>query len=111
MSKYTNLEAVQTILSAIDSDNVNGVSDTEEAVQVSLIMRRVFDEISSRFDWKFQDVIKNPIALSDVNDPTAFKIPMSLNAIKQIRYRSMTDPSTAVEDTPRYPNNNTQGGQ
>lgn len=109
MSKYTNLQIVQMVLSAIDGDNVNGMADTEEAVQVGLIMRRVYDDLASRFEWENNERVRKPISLSDLEQPVLFKIPENVTTVKTINYRgttptqvSLTDYTPGCADTARY---------
>ena len=49
--KQTLLEIVQDILSAMSSDEVNSISDTEEAEAVARIVRDVYNDIVSRANY------------------------------------------------------------
>jgi hypothetical protein len=48
--KFTLLEMVQEILSSMDSDEVNSISDTPEAMQVALVIRRAYLDLASRLN-------------------------------------------------------------
>ena len=49
MPKQTLLEMTQNILSDMDSDEVNGIADTTEAMQVATIIRTTYyDLIANR---------------------------------------------------------------
>lgn len=45
MAKYTLLQMVQSILSSMDSDEVNSISDTTESLQVADIIRVTYDDL------------------------------------------------------------------
>lgn len=69
MSK-TVLELVQTILSDIDGDEVNSISDTEESEQVARIVKSTYESIVSHTTWPHT---RRAVALtprSDSNYPT-----------------------------------------
>lgn len=69
MSK-TLLEIVQDILSSIDGDEVNSITDTSEAEQIARIVRQSYNDIMSRTNWPSS---RRAVALtprSDSNFPT-----------------------------------------
>lgn len=95
MSKMTNLGMVQNILSSMDSDNVNGISDTEEAIQVFEILRETYYEIISRRKWKTFEKTRLMDQVVDSTKPTKFKIPDQVVRINCFRYQTFkedTDP-------------------
>jgi len=70
MASKTLLEIVQDILSSMDGDEVNGISDTEESEQVARIVRQTYNDIMSRTNWPSS---RRAVALtprSDSNYPT-----------------------------------------
>jgi len=48
--KFTLLEMVQEILSSMDSDEVNSITDGTEAMQVALVVRRTYLDLVSRLN-------------------------------------------------------------
>ena len=48
--KFTLLELVQEILSSMDSDEVNSITDTTESYQVALVVRRAYLDLISRLN-------------------------------------------------------------
>ena len=51
MDKMTLLELTQDILSSMDSDEVNSINDTVEAVQVAAIIRNTYRAMLTNRDW------------------------------------------------------------
>lgn len=87
MAKLTVLEMTQNILSSMDSDNVNSISDTVESQQVVDILKETYFELIARRDWKFMRDIDQLESVSDVTKPTKIKIPEDVNKIECVRYR------------------------
>ena len=91
MAKKTVLELVQSILSSLDLDNVNSISDLEEAVQVSLILERSYNALIARKQWKFMEKVQNLESVADIDKPTKLKIPDNVNRINCLRYKTLND--------------------
>lgn len=94
MPKMTNLEMVQDILSSMDSDNVNSVSDTVESQQVMDILQASYYEIMSRRDWQHTRTFGQLVAVSDSEQPNKIALPANTSRVICFKYRSDT-----VEDT------------
>jgi len=86
MAKLTLLDMTQNILSALDSDAVDSIDETVEAVQVAELVKESYFELISQRDWPFLFVLGNLTALSDLNNPTKMKIPDTWNKVKWIKY-------------------------
>jgi hypothetical protein len=86
MAKYTLLELTQSILNAMDSDNVNSIDDTVESIQVAELVKESFFDLISQRDWPFMFDLDSLIALSDLNNPTKMQMKDTWNKIKWIRY-------------------------
>lgn len=75
MATYTLLRMTQLILSAMDSDEVNGINDTVEARQVVDIIETTFNDIVSTVGfpehWDFFELE----ASGDVTRPTKMRLP------------------------------------
>ena len=52
MSKKTLLEITQSVLSSMNSDNVNSISDIEESLQVAEKAREVYEDLMALEDWE-----------------------------------------------------------
>lgn len=95
MSKRTNLSMVQNILSAMDSDSVNSISDTEEASQIETILEEVYYNITSRRKWSFMEKTLQLENAVDLERPTKLVIPEQVSRINCLRYKTYkvdTDP-------------------
>ena len=95
MATQTNLSMVQNILSSMDSDNVNSISDTEEAMQVETVIQETYENITSRRQWEFLRKTRQLENVSDVTRPTKFKIPDNVTRVTCFRYKAFkenTDP-------------------
>lgn len=98
MAKMTLLDMVQNILSALDSDPVDSIDETVEAVQVAELVKEAYFELLSQRDWPFLFSLGALTALGDVTNPTKMKIPDTWNKIKWIKYNKKevqwVDPET-----------------
>ena len=84
--KKTLLEIVQSILSDMDSEDVNTLSDTIEAQQIAKVVEDTFYNIVATRDIpEHHGLIKLP-ALSDSNYPTHFILPDNVKAITGLWY-------------------------
>lgn len=84
--KATLLELVQDILSNIDGDEVNSITDTFESEQVATILKNTFIAMSSNRDWPtHSDIIQIP-SYGDVTKPTHMKLPDGVKRIKSLMY-------------------------
>jgi hypothetical protein len=101
MAKMTLLEMTQSILSAMDSDPVDSIDETVEAIQVADIVKEAFFELMSQRDWPFLFNTGSLQGLGDVNNPTKMKMPDTWKKVKWIKYNKKTityiDPETFTE--------------
>ena len=77
---------VQNILSALDSDPVDSIDETVEAVQVAELVKEAYFELISQRDWPFSFGLGTLTALGDINNPTKMRIPDTWNKLKWIKY-------------------------
>ena len=84
--RYNLLELTQSILSSMDSDEVNSINDTVESSQVVQIIKTVYDDIQSRADLLTQKTLFTLNASGDGSKPTLMFKPDSINNIDWIRY-------------------------
>src|SRR5688500_3426252 len=94
--KQTLLEITQDILSSMDSDEINSISDTPESQQVVTIIKTVYNDILSRGG---SYVHKTPFTLEasgDVTKPVLMTKPSGIINIDWVKYNtrnvSETDP-------------------
>lgn len=84
--KYTVLEMVQDILSAMDSDNVNSINDTIEAEQVARIIKTCYNDIKSTIEIPDEYELMQLDASGDASKPVVMQIPAAFSNIEWIRY-------------------------
>lgn len=86
MAKLTLLDMTQNILSAIDSDPVDSIDETVEAVQVSDLIKEAFFSIVSQRDWPFLFQLVQLTGLGDTSNPTKMQMGDTWNKVKWIKY-------------------------
>lgn len=90
MAKYTLLEIVQKILSDMDSEEVNSISDSSEALQVASLVEDVyFGMVNTRYIPEHYELLKIT-ALSDPTTPTHFKLGDDVRRIDNLWYELST---------------------
>lgn len=86
MSKKTLLQMTQNILSSMDSDEVNSISDTTESLQVARIIQETYEDLVARADlpehWSFFELD----ASGDINKPTQMTLPSNVLTTSWIKY-------------------------
>jgi hypothetical protein len=86
MAKMTLLEITQSILSALDSDDVNSIDDTVESIQIADLVKESYFELLSQRDWPFLFAISSLEGLADTNNPTKMRMQEAWNKVKWIKY-------------------------
>lgn len=84
--KKTLLQMVQSILSSMDSDNVNSIDDTEEAMQVANFLKDSYFEIVSGLDLPNTFGIFQLQGSGDSTKPTVMYLPDGWNSIQWVKY-------------------------
>lgn len=96
MSKLTLLEITNSILSSMDSDEINSINDTEESLQVARVVEEVYLELMSQKDWPHLKVIRELDGLSDSTKPNFMQIPSGLSEIRCVKYDTSESGATDV---------------
>lgn len=84
--KRTVLAMTQKILSSMNSDEINSVTDTEEASQVAEVIIQMYEDILSSRYWPHLRRVTTLTALADATRPTMFEIPTNIAHIYTIKY-------------------------
>lgn len=84
--KMTLLDIVQSILSSMDSDEVNSINDTVEATQVATIVRDNYNYIISRLNYPSHHSLVELEASLDPNLPNVMFRPDGLLEIDWLAY-------------------------
>jgi hypothetical protein len=91
--KKTLLEIVQSILSDMDSEDINSLSDTIEAEQVARIVESTYYNIISTRDIPEHQQLIKLTALSDSSFPTHFVYPENTKDVQKVWYDTSDDDS------------------
>jgi hypothetical protein len=86
--KKTLLEITQNVLSVLDSEDVDAIGDTEEALQVVDIIEAVYYDIISTRDIPEHHELIKLTALSDSAYPTHFTYPENVKVIEKLDYKN-----------------------
>jgi hypothetical protein len=90
MPKLTLLDMTQNILSAMDSDPVNSIDDTVEAIQVADLVKEAYFELMSQREWPFLRQLSALDGLGDTNNPTKMSMPSLVNKLYWVKYNKKT---------------------
>lgn len=77
---------VQDILSDLESDDVNSISDTEEAMQVATSIKNTYIYLVETFDIPFENKLFSLVALGDTDTPSHMKFPTIMRKIEWLKY-------------------------
>lgn len=86
--KFTLLEMVQEILSSLDSDEVNSISDTVESYQVALLIRSVFYDLAIDLGLPEHEGLFELTASTDPNKPVLMTVPSNVSLVRNIKYNN-----------------------
>lgn len=96
--KYTLLELTQNILSRLDSDEVDSINDTVEAMQVARVIRNTYFNILTRANLPEHKKLIQLTASGDSTKPVLMTRPSNVSSIEWIKYNVRT----ATDLTDRY---------
>jgi len=91
LAKKTLLTLVQNILSSMDADEVNSISDTVEALQVAAVVGTVYEEMIDNSNWPHLHKLSTLESVSDVTKPTHMKMAVGLKELTRINYNIRKD--------------------
>jgi hypothetical protein len=81
---------VQRILSSMDSDEVNSINDTTEALQVAYVVQQVYNDMVSGTSFPEQYGFYELIPSNDPLSPTIMRLPSTSRDLTWVRYNSFT---------------------
>lgn len=84
--KLTLLEIVQDVLSDMESDEVNSINDSIEALQVAQIAKTTYFNIIDGREWPWLKELFSLTGLGDVGVPSHMQIPENIVDVSWIRY-------------------------
>lgn len=86
MAKQTLLDMVKDVLSDMDADDVNSITDTVEATQVAQIFKTTYYNIIDGKDYAFLYELFQLDSSGDDTKPTHLKIPETIIDLSWIKY-------------------------
>lgn len=91
--KQTLLEMVQDILSDMDSDEVNSIGDTVEALQTAQVIKSSYYEMLANRNWPHTRKLAQLDNVTDLDRPNYLKLPEALKEMEVVRYdvQKLTD--------------------
>jgi len=84
--KTTLLQIVQSILSDMDSEDVNSISDTVEAQQIGSVVEDTYYNIIAAREIPEHNKLMTLTAMADSAKPTHFKYPTNTKHIDRVEY-------------------------
>lgn len=87
MIKYTNLQLVQKVLSAMDGDEVNSCSDTTESLQVLDHAETVYNDLLVQANLPEQYQLFSLTASTDTDNPIVMYRPTHIESIDWVKYK------------------------
>ena len=84
--KMSLLEIVQDILSDLDADEVNSISDTVESTQVAQIVKTCYFEMLTNRNWPHTRKLTQLESIGDTLKPNYLRLPDSLKELVSIKY-------------------------
>jgi hypothetical protein len=91
MIRYTLLQLVQKVLSSMDGDEVNSISDTTESLQVADCAEVIYNDLITQSDIPEQYSIFNLDASGDPALPIIMSRPDGYETIDWIKYKHVSD--------------------
>lgn len=98
--RKTLLELVQDILSDLDGDEVNSITDTFESEQIATIVKNTFQALSSNRNWPQHKKALQIPSYGDVSKPTHLVVPENVTEMKSLNYNKIKDGETRVRYLP-----------
>lgn len=95
--KKTLLQIVQSVLSDMDSDEVNSISDTVESLQIAQMVEDCYWELISENEIPEHRELFQLVGLGDTSTPTKMQVPSNVVDIHWIKYNSFTATDTDTD--------------
>lgn len=97
--RQTLLEITQDILmTGLDSDTVNSISDTEEATQVANIVKNTYFDMVSRRIFPEQKELTKLDSIADSTRPCYLKLPTNVRRLDRFEYNVSEDSNVSYRE-------------
>ena len=91
--RYTLIEMVQTLLSSMDSDDVDSITDTVESYQVALLLKSVYYDLAVDLQLPEHDGLFE-LTETSASTPVLMTVPSNVIRVDWIRYDNKTSSDT-----------------
>jgi hypothetical protein len=98
MAKMTLLELTQKVLNSLNSDEVESITDTVEAIQVAGIIEDVYRNLTTNTIIPEHSTLLKVEALGDGTRPNYLRLPTEVSKISSFRYNRATETFTTSID-------------
>jgi hypothetical protein len=95
--KLTLLDMTQSILSSLNSDEVNSISDTTESLQVAEVIKQAYFNILARSDLPMQEELFQLDDSTDVTKPVLMTRPNNVAKMEWIKYFDNSAPPDSIQ--------------
>lgn len=89
MAQMTLLAMVQNILSAMDSDEVNSITDTVEAMQVATIVKETYEDLVSTLEIPERKVLFHLESEANTDRANYLSVPADITDVYWIKYNGV----------------------
>lgn len=96
MPKMTLLDVVQSVLSDMDSDQVNSIDETFESAQVANIVKDTYYDMIGTRVWPVHMKTMTLTGVGNSNYPTFMQLPENVYEIEWIKYNKKDEMSNAT---------------
>jgi hypothetical protein len=96
MEKLTLLQMTQNILSAMNSDEVNSITDTVESQQVADEIQNTFRDLYTNHDFGTFEGLVNLVSPGSTSTPNVLTLPTNVQFVKWIKYRDYRNTSSDI---------------
>lgn len=93
---YTLLECTKLILSAMDSDEVDSITDTTESRDIALLLKSVFYDCATELGLPQQERLLE-LTETSTSTPVIMTVPTGVVALKNIRYDNRLSTDTTSD--------------
>lgn len=100
MAKQTVLAMVQDILSDMNDDEVNSITDTLEGLQVAQIIKSTYEELIAGKNWPHLRTLLALTASGDIERPSHMKLPEDIKELEWISYDKKKTGETRIKQDP-----------
>lgn len=103
--KYTNLDLVQLILSSMDGDEVNSVTDTTESQSVLNVIKTTYFDLASRANLPRHYGLFQLQASGDILRPVTMILPNTVASLEWVKYNVATvdNPELTIREVTPLP--------